>query len=69
MKIINLELIDTFTLSLEDVDGHGLSQRDRKDYAFQQCVSQVMKDDYCDYAQAYKIVEDSLTYLQVDYTS
>ena len=66
MKIINLQLIDTFTLSQEDVMDRPL--RERKDYAFQQCVSQVMKDDYCDYNQAYKIVEDSLTFLQVNYS-
>ena len=66
MKIINLQLIDTFTLSQEDVMDRPLSER--KIYAFDQCVSQVMKDDYATYSQAFKIVEDSLTYLQVDYS-
>jgi hypothetical protein len=66
MKIINLELIDTFMLSLEDVPH--LSERERKSYAFMQCVRQVQKNDYCDYHTAYQIVEDSLTHLRVNYS-
>ena len=65
MKIINLELIDTFTLSQEDVMDRPISER--KTYAFNQCVSQVMKDEYCDERTAIDIVVDSLNFLQVQY--
>jgi len=66
MKIINLELIDTFNLSQEAVMDRPLSER--KTYAFNQCVRQVMKDDYCDEITAIDIVQDSLTFLQVQYS-
>ena len=66
MKIINLELIDTFTLSQEDY-AH-LPIKDRKAAAFDVCVRQTMISDRVSYTVAHKIVEDSLTFLKVQYS-
>ena len=65
MRIINLELIDTFMLSQEDVMDRPLSER--KAYAFNQCVREVMRSDRGGYDDARRIVEESLTFLKVQY--
>lgn len=63
MKTIDLNTIDTFTLSLEDVMDRPLSQR--KAYALRQTALEVQRKYGGSYASALTIAKDSLTMLKV----
>ena len=58
MKIININILDTWFLSQEDVPNEL--------YAFKVCVSEIMRSEGCGSAAAAQIVVDSLTHMKVD---
>jgi len=64
-KTIDLRVIDTFTLSQEDVMDLPLSER--KAYALELCAHQMAATHKVGYDAGMVIAKDSLTYLQVNY--
>ncbi len=65
MKTIDLNIIDCYFLSQEDVMHLDLPQR--KAYALHQCAKQLARQYGLNYAGGLQIAKDSLTHLKVNY--